>query len=163
MKKHIVLTIILTTFSLGLLTQAQANDAGCGIGSLIVQKNSKLSQLFAVTLNVTTLTEFLGITSGTSNCSANGIVFQEKEAGVFAEANLPSLKIEMARGEGESLSAFAEILGCQSSDMKAFGSMTRNHYQSIFPTPNVSTSNFVNSILNEIKKNPELKSSCRLS
>ncbi len=155
MKKLMILSLVFISAA------AQANDSGCGLGGLAIQRNTKLSQLVSMTLNYSTLTQFFGITSGTSNCSANGIVFNDKEATVFAEANLPNLKIEMARGEGENLSAFAEILGCKSTS--TFGAMTRRQYENIFPNADVTTENFLKSIRNEIGHDEALKSSCSAS
>ncbi len=163
MKKSIISLLALLNLSAVLSIDAKANDAGCGIGSMVLQKNSKLSQLLAVTVNITTFTEVFGITSGTSNCSASGIVFREKEASVFAEANLPNLKIEMARGEGESLAAFAALLGCQSSDVKVFGEMTRNRYEYIFSDRNNSPQEFLKSIQNEVTHDSYLSARCKSS
>ena len=162
-------TSLSTTFFLVLIissiisSKSFAGDSGCGLGSLIIQKNSKLLQLFGMTTNGTFSSQAFGITSGTSNCSANGIVFSDKEATVYAEANLQNLKIDMARGSGESLTAFAQILGCQAEATSAFGAMTQKHYEHIFPTAKVLPSQVLESIKSEIRNDKILSSSCLAS
>ena len=59
-----------------------AGDAGCGLGGLIIQKNSKILQLLAVTTNHSFLSQEFGITFGTSGCSASGLVMNEKKMAV---------------------------------------------------------------------------------
>lgn len=137
---------------------AAAGDAGCGLGSLVMQKNTKVSQTFAATTNSTFTSQLLGITSGTSNCSANSFVYNEMEATHFAEANLPSLKIEMARGTGENLTAFAQTLGCK--DTPALANMTKSKYSEIFPSNETDAHQMLNNVKSEIQSHPELKNSC---
>jgi len=161
MKNFLVLLLVIATISITCLSSyAGSGDAGCGIGSLIIQKNSKISQLVAATINTTTLTQAFGITSGTSNCSANGIVFRDKEATVFVEANLQNLKIDMARGQGESLSAFTQLMGCRSEDVSSFGMMTRKNYESLFPNSHVQPNELLQSIKNEIRNDSLLNAHC---
>jgi Protein of unknown function (DUF3015) len=143
-----------------LSTAAYANDAGCGLGSLVIQRNTKLSQSLAITTNMTLLNAFFGITSGTSNCSANGFVFREKEAVTFAEANIQSLKVEMAKGQGENLSAFAQLLGCHQEAISAFGQMTQSKYETLFPSEKVVPVQVLDSVKKEINNNPTLKIGC---
>ena len=145
----------------GFAVSAFAVDSGCGLGSLALTQNSKLSQILAVTTNSTTLTNLFGITSGTSGCSASGFAYQEKEATIYAEANMPSLKVEMARGQGESLSAFSQVLGC--SDAGAFGQMTKSKYQTIFPSSDVDAHQMLSNVKAEIQKDASLQHACGIA
>lgn len=144
----------------GFLSQALANDAGCGLGSMVMRDNTKVSQTLAVTTNGTFLTQLFGITSGTSNCSANNFVKKEKEAIYFAESNMTNLKIEMARGQGESLTALAEILGCKGQAAESFGTMTRSKYSNILPASNVTPIQMLENIQGEISKDQGLRQAC---
>ena len=162
MKKTSLLSLAFAT-SFALSCSSFAGDAGCGLGSVVIQKNSKLLQLFAITTNATFFSQAFGITSGTSNCSANGIVFNDKEATMYAEANLQNLKIDMARGNGESLTAFAQTLGCGKEVTPAFGEMTQKQYQNIFPAADVLPTQFLESVKNEIHKDKTLNSNCLAS
>ena len=60
-----------------------AGDAGCGLGSMIITKNTKVMQVLAATTNGTSGSQTFGITFGTSNCSANGLVQNDKQIQYF--------------------------------------------------------------------------------
>ncbi|MGZ5280029.1 MAG: DUF3015 family protein, partial [Pseudobdellovibrionaceae bacterium] len=95
-------TVIFTFLTL-IVSSVLAGDAGCGLGSVIIQKNSKLLQLLAMTTNHSLFTQPLGITSGTSGCSSSGIVMNDKQMEYFVEVNHRDLSREMAQGQGEKL------------------------------------------------------------
>lgn len=140
-----VLVLVLSTAAFG-----STGDAGCGLGSLIISKNTKVSQTLALTTNATSWSQLFGITSGTSNCSAKGFVKNEAETQYYAEANLPSLKVDMARGSGESLAAFGQLMGCTQSDMGAFSHAAQSKFSALFPSDNVSASDFVSAANREL-------------
>lgn len=123
-------TLVLAT-SLSASTALAAGDAGCGLGSLVIQKNTKISQTLALTTNGTLLTQLFGITSGTSNCSSSALVYNEQEAVKFAETNYETLRIEAAQGSGESLAALGELLGCK--DASRFGALSKANFDQFFP------------------------------
>ena len=77
-----------------------AGDAGCGLGGMLIKSNTKLLQLFAVTTNGTFFSQTLGITFGTSDCSAKGLVLNDKQIQYFVEVNHSDLIREMAQGYG---------------------------------------------------------------
>jgi hypothetical protein len=104
--------------------------AGCGLGSVIIKKNSIMSQTLAMSTNGSFSSQFFGITSGTSNCNAKGFTMKQVEAVNYAEANYQDLQIEMARGAGEKLNAFASLLGCASA--AEFGAAAKANYSSIY-------------------------------
>ena len=103
--------------------------AGCGLGSMVLKEDSFM-QIFAATLNGTGV-QTVGISLGTSNCKPSGKA-TAMEQKVFIEANLVSLKREAASGKGETLSAFADLLGCQNDQ---FVSVSQSNFQQIFKAP----------------------------
>lgn len=126
---------------------AMANDAGCGLGGMLIQQNTKLMQLFAHTTNVTLLSQSLGITFGTSNCSAKGIVQNDKQIQYFVEVNQAELTREMAQGHGEKLSTLAALNGCATdSQIEAFNTKAQSNFKSIVPSAHVSAIDFVNNM-----------------
>lgn len=150
-------------FVAGLLfgAQAYAGDAGCGLGSMIIQKNSKLLQLFAMTTNHSLLTQPLGITSGTSGCSASAIVMTDKEVQYFVEVNQEDLSREMAQGHGQKLATLAQMKGCQSeSAQKAFGAFTQDSYTAIIPAASTSSSEMVQNLNKAMTSQNELAQLC---
>lgn len=160
-KSGISTALVIT--SLGILASQTAfaqGDAGCGLGGLIIQKNAKVSQILAVTSNLSFLSQPFGITSGTSGCSASGLTKADEEAAVYAEANYQSLKIEMARGTGENLAAFSQLLGCKESSRTEFARMARDKFDAIYSTESVSPIDMVKSVRMEISKDSNLSQSC---
>jgi hypothetical protein len=153
----IVIVLVLLVLS---TTALAYGPAGCGLGSLIISKDTIVSQALASTTNMTLLNQFFGITSGTSNCNTNGFVMREKEAEAFAEANMQNLEVDMARGHGESLSAFAQILGCRQNAISDFGRMSQVHYESIFPKASVEAPNFIRSVEVEMIKDTPVRQGC---
>src|SRR5262245_44979305 len=90
---------VVTSFSSA--ARAQYGMAGCGIGALLFgNDNSKLMQILAATTNGLFGSQTFGITSGTSNCNAGGVVKAEKEQAAFAEVNFQDLKRKLAAGGG---------------------------------------------------------------
>ena len=128
-------------------TAFAAGDAGCGLGSLIFKKNSKLIQLFAVTTNASFYSQTFGITSGTSGCTASGFVMNDKEIQYFVEANQEDLTREMAQGQGQKLTTLAALHGCVSNaDAMAFGERAQSHYEQILPSPKTSAVDMVHNM-----------------
>jgi hypothetical protein len=112
--------LLLTAVVAGMLAPAVAmaagqNMAGCGLGSLAFKENGKWQQVLAATTNGTFGTQTFGISTGTSNCTADGAVKSERATEVFVAVNFDSLKSEMARGSGEHLVALSSLMGCERS------------------------------------------------
>lgn len=109
-------------------------DAGCGLGSLVMTKNTIVSQILAMTTNGTSWSQTLGITSGTSGCKRSGIVMNDQAQTHFVAANFQTLKEDMAKGAGESVVGLGALMGCPQSHLATFGSFMQSHYDSIVPT-----------------------------
>ena len=101
-----MLKTVLFTLLLG--SVAMANDAGCGLGGMLIKNNTKLMQIVATSLNGTFGSQTFGITFGTSGCSANGIVQNDKQIQYFVEVNQEELTREMAQGHGEKINTFGK-------------------------------------------------------
>lgn len=122
-------------------------DAGCGLGSVLITTNSKLMQLFAVTTNGTFASQTFGITSGTSNCSASGLVVNEKQIQYFVEVNEQDLKREMAQGHGEKLQTLAALYGCSNdAAVASFSSRVQSSYEQIVPSAKATAVDVVNNL-----------------
>lgn len=104
--------------------------AGCGLGSLAFEgKTDMVSQVLASTTNGTAGNQTFGISSGTSNCDASGLVVAEKEIESFVAKNYDSLTKEMAAGSGEHLGTLAGMMGYSAEGL---GSYTKANYGKIF-------------------------------
>lgn len=156
MKKLLVAVLL---FGFGV--SAQAGDSGCGLGSVVISKNSKLLQLFAFTTNNSFSSQVLGITFGTSNCSASGLVMNDKQIQYFVEVNQEDLSREMAQGRGDKLATLALLNGCANEGSQiAFASFTQQSYGKILPSSNVSAVEMVSNLKNQMSANSELSQMC---
>ena len=109
--------------------QAAYGMAGCGLGSLIIQDNSTFLQLSASTTNSSTyLNQTFFITTGVSGCagSKSNLAVEQK---VFIESNLVSLNREAVTGQGETLRAFADLLGCET---ETFSKVSKDNFRVIY-------------------------------
>ncbi|MCB1197276.1 MAG: DUF3015 family protein [Bdellovibrionota bacterium] len=91
--------------------------AGCGLGSMLFQDDKQISQILAATTNGTSGNQTFGISTGTSNCTSNGLVKIDKETQAYVEVNYDVLQKDIARGEGETLAGFASLLGCNTQPL----------------------------------------------
>lgn len=140
---------------------AFAGDAGCGLGSLIITKNSKLLQLFALTTNGSFFSQGFGITSGTSGCSASGLVYNDKQIEYFVEVNQEDLSREMAQGRGDKLATLALLNGCASEQSQAaFASFAQKSYGRIVPAASTTSTEMVSNLKTELGSQAELNQLC---
>lgn len=136
-----------------------ANDAGCGLGSMVMGKNSKVSQILAITTNGTFSNQLLGVISGTSGCSASAIVKYKAEAIKVAETNFESLKMDMARGEGEALSSIGSIFGCHSKSLQQFSKFSQKNFSEIV-SPQSTPTQVIESLDSKLRNDAQLNSLC---
>ena len=109
--------------------------AGCGLGSLVFKENTK-AQILAATTNGTFGSQTFGITFGTSNCAENGHMASKEQVQSFIAANQQSLQNDVARGNGETLSGLAELMGRKNSP--EFNATMKANYKNIFASNNLS-------------------------
>ena len=154
--------LVFVLFATLMASSAFAADSGCGLGSVVISKNSKGLQLLSMTTNGSFLSQAFGITSGTSGCSSSGIVSNDQEIKYFVKYNQDDLSREMARGQGERLEALAQLHGCTSADARsAFMGMTQKSYGRILPASNVDSEEVVKQIRVEMDRDQQLAQLCK--
>ncbi len=159
MKKYLI--VILGTMLLSSPAFAAGyGKAGCGLGSLVFGDAPGPVQIFAATTNGTSYSQLFGITSGTSNCDASGIILAEREGDLFAASNFDSLEKEMAAGEGENLDTLAGLLGCPTEKSPSFASYTQENYSVIFANAQTTPNEMLQAIRTGISSHPKLASTC---
>lgn len=89
-------------------------SSGCGLGWQVAPKQSLLSS-FSRSITHVILPNTFSMTFGTSGCSRHSVVKADRAVEHFVEANFENLQIEMAQGQGESLVALSELMGCDHS------------------------------------------------
>jgi len=133
--------------------------AGCGLGTLVFKDNDKM-QILVATTNGTFASQTFGITSGTSNCVAGGVVKAQREQAAFAEVNFQDLKRNMATGGGEFLTSFATLLGCEETAKPALAKMTQSKYEAILPSEKTTPIEMLTGVKAQIKSDAQLAGSC---
>ena len=109
-----------------------ASPAGCGLGTAVVFKdaNEWHEHVLAATTNGTSGNQTFGMTSGTLGCeAANGPL-----AGVqtFMDNNMDQLAMDVAKGQGETLAALAEIVGVEAADQTTFNAKLQASFDYMF-------------------------------
>ncbi len=118
------------TYERAASSAAGQNQAGCGLGSLAIQDNSKWAQVGASLLNGTGMQSF-AITFGTSNCTEDGVASASREKDAFVEANLADIRRDLSVGSGDYLSSLASLYGCKGENEQSFNRALRKHQDSV--------------------------------
>lgn len=162
-----ILLTILIAISMYIPTQnANAGDgsSGCGPGWYVLKDNSLVSSALRVITNgVLFPISTLGMTFGTSNCSKHKIVLNEKKSLHFATMNFFELKGEIAKGNGQFISAFSNTIGCSKGAVDTFNSEVKRNYKKIFNSEKVDPENMLLEVYKVILQNTELTQQCSLS
>lgn len=133
-------------------------DAGCGLGSIVFEgKTDTVSQVLAATTNGTSYSQIFGITTGTSNCDASGIILAERESEIFVAQNLDSLAKEMASGNGEHVATLSGLMGCPTA---TFASFTQQNFEVIYADANIGAGQMLTALNTAISNDPVLSTSC---
>jgi len=85
----------------------------------------------AATTNGTSGTQTFGISSGTSGCTNDGTLLGQYKVTVFASANFDNLSQDMARGSGEHLTSFAELLNIPEENRGHFYALAQTQYRAM--------------------------------
>lgn len=126
---------------------AYAGDAGCGLGGQVIKSNTKLAQLGATFLNGLSGNQTFGISSGTSGCTANGLVQNDKQIEYFVEVNQEQLTREIAQGHGEKVQTLAALNGCATEQqVSAFTAKAQAQFKTLVPAANTTAVDFVHNM-----------------
>jgi hypothetical protein len=110
---------------------AKYGTAGCGLGSLAFGDQKGMIQIVAATVNDILVPQTSAITTGTSNCTEDGVALIDRERALFAEANFDVIKQEIAMGQGENVAVLASLYGCDGTSVGSFGSAVQASYGTI--------------------------------
>lgn len=155
----VILALILVTSG----ARAADGSSGCGPGWYILKDNSLVSSaLRAITNGILWPVTTIGMTVGTSNCTQHKLVLKEKESLYFATQNHFELKSDIAKGQGEYLSAFAATIGCPASTQGRFNQMMRANFSSTYPDGRINPENVLVETYKTILKDQVLTNKCSL-
>jgi hypothetical protein len=150
---------VLVVCSSGSAMAAKYGVAGCGLGSLAFHDQSGPIQIVAATVNGTGF-QTIGITLGTSNCEDGAnVVKASADQEAFTRINYANLSRDAAAGQGEYLTAFATLLGCD-DEVKPhlFSALQQNHRQ-VF-APEASSSEALQNARELARTTPALADNC---
>jgi hypothetical protein len=111
--------------------------AGCGVGSMIFGDQKGYIQLLASWTNGA-FSQTSAITSGTSNCTEDGVALVDRERELFAEANFQNLRQEVAQGRGENVGVLAGLYGCRGSEA-SFGQAMQANFHKVGLAPDAQS------------------------
>jgi hypothetical protein len=153
-----VFVVIVAVASLVIAGAAFAGQAtsntGCGLGTMLFKNNadnSVLLQAFQATTNVIFGNQTFGITTGTSDCKQPKNFVSNDKASEFMVANMDNLAKDIAQGRGETLDAFAELLGVPSEKRPEFYISLQSGFARIFTSSDVQMASVMDNIANVSK------------
>jgi hypothetical protein len=122
------------------------NDVGCGVGTRLMEGRSGLAyHVLASCTNAYTL-QSVSLTFNLFGCDSNSKVTADAELRRFAAANIDQLARDAARGEGETISAFAHLLGVPAAQQGAFGVFAQAHFVELFPSDGVTSNQMIDAL-----------------
>lgn len=134
MKKFLAFAVVSSLVSFAV---AQDRLDGCGLGW---QVNS--GKTYSATTTRGTTNSFIpptfGMTTGTMGCDKLEIGANDKAAADYVATNFESLKNELSKGQGEYVSALANVMGCQNSSAQLGQTLQQNYDQVVAPAQNAA-------------------------
>lgn len=132
--------ILIATALLGLSATAMAEAPGgpnCGWGNMLMKGQSGLgAHVIASLTNGTSGNATFGMTTGTNGCSADGTLTYGGKS--LIGAVMDEFSEDVARGDGEALSAVAVALGINEADRAAFKQVMHDNFTTLFPSSEVT-------------------------
>jgi hypothetical protein len=138
--------------------------AACGVGTTLWEGNDAfLAKVAAFTTNVWTF-KALSTTFNSSGCTEDDGLFGAVNARIekFASANLDHLSVDMARGSGEHLGAFAHVIELEKRDLPAFRLLTHDHFEELFPADDTTSVEMLEVLANLMAENKALMGYVRI-
>ena len=123
---------------------------GCGLGKLawsdFKRQKDIAPQVLMATTNGTFGSQTFGISFGTSGCTNDGKVWAEHKTELFVAAMFDNLAEDMARGQGEHLSALATLLGVPTEHREIFFTLVQERYRELTGRGETSPSALIKSL-----------------
>lgn len=156
MKKRLLVLVFVASFPAGAMA-ASDNLGGCGWGSKLFDgQRGLMPNVLAATSNSSYLTNTFGMTSGTSGCTADGVVKSNWKTAMFIDGNKEKLARDMSMGGGETLDVLAKLLGVRDEHKADFFRTTKDNFGTIFASESVSTDQVLAGLKQVLAANTEL-------
>lgn len=162
MKKLIGLVMLVGLIGAG--TAMADEGSGCGLGKQVwVGQSGMMAHILAATTNNIISPASFSITSGTSGCDANGVIYREKEQEAFVAVNFDTLSQDMAQGHGQSLQSLAALMGCSAPVYPEFARMTQQKYDVLLASADTTTVELLAGLKREMAADATLSTCTRIS
>ncbi len=157
----VMMVIVLASVSQTGIAMAYGNPdtcPGCGLGKLawadFKRQKEIAPQVLMATTNGTFGSQTFGISFGTSGCTNDGKVWAEHKTALFVAATFENLAGDMARGEGEHLTALATLLGVPTNRQQAFYTVTQSRYRELMDRGETSPSALIKALDDAVAEHP---------
>jgi hypothetical protein len=154
MKKLLIASTLLIS------TSALADAPGgqtCGWGNMLFAGQSGTpSHVLAVTTNGSTGNNTFGMSFGTNGCSTKGTLTYGGKEMIDVSMIMDEFSEDVARGDGEALTAVAVSLGVAEADRDLFKSTLHNNFNTLFPSEEATTEHVVSSMFSLMKNDEKL-------
>jgi hypothetical protein len=154
MKKLLVISTLFISSSA--LADAPGSQS-CGWGNMLFAGQSGTpSHVLAATTNASTGNNTIGMTFGTNGCSTKGTLTYGGKEIIDVSMIMDEFSEDVARGDGEALTAVAVSLGVVEADRELFKATLHDNFNTLFPSENVTTEHVVSSMFSLMKDNEKL-------
>jgi len=149
----VVMIVVLPTVSQTWIAMAYGNPdtgPGCGLGKLawadFKRQKDIAPQVLMATTNGTFGSQTFGISFGTSGCTNDGKVWAEHKTEFFVAATIENLAGDMARGQGEHLTALATLLGVPTEQQEMFSTLVQERFRELIGRGETSPSALIKAL-----------------
>jgi hypothetical protein len=154
MKKLLIASTLLLSTSV--LADAPGSQS-CGWGNMLFAGQSGTpSHVFAATTNTSTGNNTFGMTFGTNGCSTKGTLTYGGKEMIDVSMIMDEFSEDVARGDGEAITAVAVSLGVSEADRALFKSTLHNNFNTLFPSEETTTEHVVSSMFSLMKNDATL-------
>lgn len=152
--KRIILTALFLTVSGTAFAEAPGGP-DCGWGNMLFDGKAGLgSHFLASWTNGTSGNATFGMTSGTNGCSPNGTLTYGGKG--LVGAVMDEFGKDVARGDGEALTAVAVSLGVAAEDRALFKQVMHDNFDTMFPSDQVTAEEVTASIISLMREDTVL-------
>ncbi len=154
--KKLLMASVLATASAASFAVVPGGDS-CGWGNMLFEGQSGLPiHVVASITNGTSGNNTFGMTSGTNGCSANGTLTYAGKPLINLGAIMDEFSEDVARGDGEALSAVAISMGVATEDRSHFKTLLHNNFDALFPSDSVTADDVMASMLDLMRADVQL-------
>ncbi len=156
--KKLIVTVILTAAVVSIFPSSMAfagtaqHNTGCGVGTALFKNSANDSAVLQVIqgflnwFGPLSLVQIIGITAGTAECEKPKKFAGGDRVNEFVAANMDNLAHDIAKGRGETLDAFADLLRIPVAERPEFYSQLQSGFSSIYTSPDVQMSSVLDNI-----------------